>query len=151
MFTTKMVVYSIYRPFGYAPKAFDIKGVTKIVRLNSGMSMTQNFNRHLGANYVVRKYKLKIVARFYPTEAIDENNLPADVRTSETWDFARFEVKIYIGNNSSYYSRTYYAPLNFVEIEDEWLFDGDEAINNVMTITALDDRIEFLTAEVIAE
>lgn len=127
------------------------KGVTRIIRLNAGMSMAQNFNRHLGASYVARRYKMKIVARFYPTEAIDENNLPADVRTSETWDFARFEVKIAIGNNSSWYSRTYYAPLNFVEIEDEWLFDGDEAINNVMTITALDDRIEFLTAEVIAE
>jgi hypothetical protein len=127
------------------------KGVTRIIRLNTGMSMTQNFNRNLGASYVARRYKMKIVARFYPTEAIDENNLPADVRTSETWDFARFEVKIAIGNNSSWYSRTYYAPLNFVEIEDEWLFDGGEAINNVMTITALDDRIEFLTAEVIAE
>lgn len=130
----------------HIPSYFTSKGVTKILRLDKGDSVHQKLPG-LGAAYTVKKYLLKLVARFYPTEAVNVDNLPSDIRTSDTFDFARIEVCISLGNNQSYYSKEIYVPLNFVEIEQEFVFDYYDGGTNELKITALDERVELLMCE----
>ena len=104
-----------------------------------------------GASYEVQRYKLKLTARYYPTEALDINSLPADVRTSQTFDFARIDVRFVLTGNNSYYTRTYYAPLQWVEIEDELVFDAPISVPNQIQITAVDNRTEFMLCEIVKQ
>lgn len=125
------------------------KGVTKILRLNAGDVLQQELPTMQGASYEVQRYVLKLTARYYPTEALDVNDLPSDVRTSETFDFARIDVRFVLTGENSYYTRTYYVPLNWVEIEDEFVFDAPISTPNEIMITAVDDRIEFMLCEIL--
>ena len=127
------------------------KGVTKILRLDAGDVLTQELPTMQGASYEVQRYKLKLTARYYPTEALDINSLPADVRTSQTFDFARIDVRFVLTGTNSYYTRTYYAPLNWVEIEDELVFDAPITVPNEIQITAVDNRTEFMLCEIIKQ
>lgn len=127
------------------------KGVTKILRLDAGDVLTQALPTMQGASYEVQRYKLKLTARYYPTEALDINSLPADVRTSQTFDFARIDVRFVLTGTNSYYTRTYYAPLNWVDIEDELVFDAPITVPNQIQITAVDDRVEFMLCEIIKQ
>ena len=127
------------------------KGVTKILRLDAGDVLTQELPTMQGASYEVQRYKLKLTARYYPTEALDINSLPADVRTSQTFDFARIDVRFVLTGTNSYYTRTYYAPLNWVDIEDELVFDAPITVPNQIQITAVDNRTEFMLCEIIKQ
>lgn len=127
------------------------KGVTQILRLDAGDVLTQALPTMQGASYEVQRYKLKLTARYYPTEALDINSLPADVRTSQTFDFARIDVRFVLTGTNSYYTRTYYAPLNWVDIEDELVFDAPIAVPNQIQITAVDNRTEFMLCEIIKQ
>ena len=127
------------------------KGVTKILRLDAGDVLTQALPTMQGASYEVQRYKLKLTARYYPTEALDINSLPADVRTSQTFDFARIDVRFVLTGTNSYYTRTYYAPLNWVDIEDELVFDAPITVPNQIQITAVDNRTEFMLCEIIKQ
>lgn len=122
------------------------KNVSKILRLNKGQSVSQEV-KFVGEEYYCHKYKLKLVARYYPTEALNIGSLPKDVRTSQTFDFAKIGVsfKIY---NDELFTKEIYVPLNFVEIEQDIVFDasiGRE--NNILTITAFDDNVELILCE----
>lgn len=127
------------------------KGVTQILRLDAGDVLTQALPTMQGASYEVQRYKLKLTARYYPTEALDINSLPADVRTSQTFDFARIDVRFVLTGTNSYYTRTYYAPLNWVDIEDELVFDAPITVPNQIQITAVDNRTEFMLCEIIKQ
>ena len=127
------------------------KGVTQILRLDAGDVIQQALPTMQGASYEVQRYKLKLTARYYPTEALDINSLPADVRTSQTFDFARIDVRFVLTGNNSYYTRTYYAPLQWVEIEDELVFDAPISVPNQIQITAVDNRTEFMLCEIIKQ
>lgn len=124
------------------------KGVTQILRLDAGDVLQQALPTMQGATNEVQRYKLKLTARYYPTEALDINNLPADVRTSKTFDFARIDVRFVLTGANSYYTRTYYAPLQWVEIEDELVFDAAITVPNQIQITAVDARTEFMLCEI---
>ena len=127
------------------------KGVTQILRLEAGDVLTQALPTMQGARNEVQRYKLKLTARYYPTEALDINSLPADVRTSQTFDFARIDVRFVLTGTNSYYTRTYYAPLNWVDIEDELVFDASITVPNQIQITAVDNRTEFMLCEIIKQ
>lgn len=127
------------------------KGVTQILRLDAGDVIQQALPTMQGASYEVQRYKLKLTARYYPTEALDINSLPADVRTSQTFDFARIDVRFVLTGNNSYYTRTYYAPLQWVEIEDELVFDAPIFVPNQIQITAVDNRTEFMLCEIVKQ
>jgi hypothetical protein len=127
------------------------KGVTQILRLDAGDVIQQALPTMQGASYEVQRYKLKLTARYYPTEALDINSLPADVRTSQTFDFARIDVRFVLTGNNSYYTRTYYAPLQWVEIEDELVFDAPISVPNQIQITAVDNRTEFMLCEIVKQ
>ena len=122
-------------------------GVSRILRLAQGETVSQSWTSSYTNGYTT-KFKLKITARYYPEEANDINNLPSDVRTSSTFDFARLGVKVKI-SSASYYTDIIYVPLSFVEIERELFFDTTAVSANVLEITALDDRIELLNASII--
>ena len=130
----------------HIPGWFANKGITRILRLAQGETISQSWTSN-NVNGYATKYKLKITARYYPEEANDVDNLPSDVRTSSTFDFARLGVKIKI-SNSAYFTDIIYVPLSFVEIERELLFDVPAVSNNVLEITAIDDRIELLDASI---
>lgn len=123
------------------------KNVSKILRLNKGESVHQDVNM-IGESYQCHKYKLKIVARYYPEEALDVNSLPADVRTSQTFDFAKIAVSYKFDNGGSPFTKELYVPLNFAELEQDIIFDSSTGLStNTITITALDDRVELLLCE----
>ena len=125
------------------------KNVTGILRLNKGQSVWQAVD-FVGEEYYCHKYKLKIVARYYPEEALDIDNLPSDVRTSRTFDFAKIGIsfKVY---NDSIFTKEVYVPLSFVEIEQDIILDAPVGRDgNILTITALDDRVELLLCELYA-
>lgn len=123
------------------------KNVSKILRLNKGESVHQDVNM-IGESYQCHKYKLKIVARYYPEEALDVNSLPADVRTSQTFDFAKIAVSYKFDNGGAPFTKELYVPLNFAELEQDIIFDSPTGLStNTITITALDDRVELLLCE----
>lgn len=124
------------------------KGVTQILRLDAGDVLQQTLPTMQGAINEVQRYRLKLTARYYPTEALDINDLPADVRTSKTFDFARIDVRFVLTGTNSYYTRTYYAPLQWVEIEDELVFDAPINVPNQIQLTAVDARTEFMLCEI---
>ena len=123
------------------------KNVSKILRLNKGESVHQDVNM-IGESYQCYKYKLKIVARYYPEEALNVDSLPADVRTSQTFDFAKIAVSYKFDNGGSPFTKELYVPLNFAELEQDIIFDSSTGLStNTITITALDDRVELLLCE----
>ena len=131
----------------HIPNWYLNSGVTKILRLAQGETISQAWTSN-NANGYATKYKLKITARYYPEEANDVDNLPSDVRTSSTFDFARLGIKVKISQNA-YYTDIVYVPLSFVEIERELFFDVPAVSSNVLEITAIDDRIELLNASLV--
>ncbi len=121
---------------------FSSRGINNILRLNAGDFVYQDLN-NLGSLYEVKKYKLKIVGRFYPEEQTDTNNLTGNQITPSTFDFAKIEVRFKITDTDGYFSKIVYLPANFVEEEIEMVFGGNE-VSNQIRITAVDNRVELL-------
>lgn len=131
----------------HIPNYFTNIGASKILRLNKGQAVHQLLPS-LGKRYESNLCKIKLIARYYPTEAIDIDNLPKDVRTSSSFDFGKIELKIAISKDA-YFSKEVYAPLSWVEIEEEFILNGLDGLgNNELTITAIDDNVELLMCEV---